>query len=51
VPRPSRRWAARRFTNIVHWSEPEHGDHFGAWDQPHRFADDLPATVHAIHRS
>ena len=21
VPRPSRRWAERRFTNIVHWSE------------------------------
>jgi len=51
VPRPSRRWAARRFTNIVHWSEPERGGHFGAWEQPHRFAADVRATLNAIHRS
>ena len=31
VPRPSRRLAEQRFTNIVHWGEPEQGGHFGAW--------------------
>ena len=48
VPRPSRRWAARRFTNIVHWGEPERGGHFGAWEQPELFVQDLRATMHAI---
>ena len=33
VPRPSRRWAERRFTNVVHWSEPDRGGHFAAWEQ------------------
>jgi pimeloyl-ACP methyl ester carboxylesterase len=48
VPRPSRRWAARRFTNIVHWSEPECGGHFAGWEQPERLARDLRATTQAI---
>jgi pimeloyl-ACP methyl ester carboxylesterase len=48
VPRPSRRWAERRFTNIVHWSEPAEGGHFGAWEQPERFASDLRATGKAL---
>ncbi|MEC3953188.1 epoxide hydrolase [Nocardia sp. CDC153] len=49
VPRPSRRWAARRFTNIVQWSEPTRGGHFAAWEQPALFVADLRATNHAIH--
>lgn len=48
VPRPSRRWAARRFTNIVHWSEPAHGGHFAAWERPELFVGDLRATADAI---
>ncbi|MFB8005960.1 epoxide hydrolase family protein [Nocardia sp. NPDC056000] len=48
VPRPSHRWAARRFTNIVHWSEPAAGGHFAAWEQPDLFAVDLRATAAAI---
>jgi epoxide hydrolase len=48
VPRPSRRWAARRFTNIVHWSEPERGGHFAAWEQPELFVRDVRATLRAI---
>ncbi|GAA4083373.1 epoxide hydrolase [Actinomadura miaoliensis] len=34
VPRPSRRWAARRFTDIRHWSEPDRGGHFAAMERP-----------------
>jgi pimeloyl-ACP methyl ester carboxylesterase len=37
VPRPSRRWAAQRFTNIVHWGQPKQGGHFAAWEQPELF--------------
>jgi hypothetical protein len=48
VPRPSRRWAARRFANIVYWSEPERGGHFAAWEQPELFAADLRATAQAL---
>ena len=48
VPRLSRRWAARRFTNIVHWGEPERGGHFGAWEQPELFVQEVRATMQAI---
>jgi hypothetical protein len=48
VPRPSRRWAERRFIDIVHWSAPERGGRFGAWEQPERFAQDVRATIQAI---
>jgi pimeloyl-ACP methyl ester carboxylesterase len=47
VPRPSRRWAEHRFTNIVHWSEPSRGGHFAAWEQPGLFV----AEVRAVARS
>ncbi len=50
VPRPSRRWAERRFTDIVHWGEPDRGGHFGAWEQPELFVADLRATVRTLRR-
>jgi pimeloyl-ACP methyl ester carboxylesterase len=34
VPRPSRRWAARRYTNIRYWNELDRGGHFAALEQP-----------------
>jgi pimeloyl-ACP methyl ester carboxylesterase len=48
VPRPSRRSAARRFTNIVYWDEPARGGHFGAWEQPELFMQALRGTAAAI---
>jgi pimeloyl-ACP methyl ester carboxylesterase len=33
-PRPSRRWAQRRFTDIRYWHEPAKGGHFAAFEQP-----------------
>jgi len=48
VPRPSRRWASRRFPNIVSWDEPPHGGHFGAWEQPDLFLQGLRGTAAAI---
>jgi epoxide hydrolase len=50
VPRPSRRWAEHRFTDIVHWGEPDRGGHFGAWEQPELFVADLRATARALRR-
>lgn len=43
LQRPSRRWAARRFTDIRYWSEPERGGHFPAWEQPGLFAAEVEA--------
>lgn len=48
VPRPSRRLAEQRFTNIVHWGEPERGGHFGAWEQPDRFVIEVRAAATAM---
>jgi epoxide hydrolase len=41
VPRPSRRWAAQRYTNIVYWSELDGGGHFAALERPDVFVDEL----------
>ncbi len=41
VPRISRRWAARRFTNIVHWNELDRGGHFAAFEQPELFVSEV----------
>jgi epoxide hydrolase len=47
IPRPSRRWAQRRFENIVHWNEPGRGGHFAAWEQPGLFIDEVRAVARA----
>jgi pimeloyl-ACP methyl ester carboxylesterase len=41
MPRPSRRWAARRYTDIRYWGEPEVGGHFAAWERPGVFAEEV----------
>lgn len=41
--RPSRRWAERRFRNLVYWSEPDRGGHFAAFEQPQSFVQELRA--------
>jgi len=45
VPRPSRRWAERRFTRIVYWNQPERGGHFAAWEQPSLFTGEVRAAA------
>jgi epoxide hydrolase len=42
-PRPSRRWATRRFVDIRHWNELDRGGHFAAWEQPDLFVDEVRA--------
>ena len=40
IPSP-RKWAERRYTNLVYWNEVEKGGHFAAWEQPALFVDEL----------
>jgi pimeloyl-ACP methyl ester carboxylesterase len=41
VPRPSRRWAAKRYTDIRYWNEPDRGGHFAAFEQPELFVNEV----------
>jgi pimeloyl-ACP methyl ester carboxylesterase len=41
MPRPSRRWAANRYTDIRYWGEPDRGGHFAALEQPGLFVDEV----------
>ncbi|WP_433367416.1 epoxide hydrolase family protein [Actinoplanes sp. CA-142083] len=43
-PRPSRRWAARRFPDIRYWNEPARGGHFAALEQPGLFVAEIRAA-------
>jgi len=43
VPRPSRRWAARRYPDIRYWAEHERGGHFPALEVPDLLVRDLRA--------
>lgn len=41
VPRPSRRWASRRYPNIQYWKEHAQGGHFPALEAPDVLVNDL----------
>jgi pimeloyl-ACP methyl ester carboxylesterase len=45
-PRPSRRWAEKRFRDIRYWHELDKGGHFAAFEQPEAFV----AEVRAFYR-
>jgi epoxide hydrolase len=40
-PRPSRRWAEKRYTNIRYWNELDKGGHFAAFEQPDLFVGEV----------
>jgi len=42
IPAP-RKWAERRYTNLVYWNELDKGGHFAAWEQPAMFVEELRA--------
>lgn len=46
--RASRRWAERRFPNLIHWNELEKGGHFAAWEQPEVFVDEVRTCFRAV---
>jgi pimeloyl-ACP methyl ester carboxylesterase len=39
--RPSRRWAEKKMSNIIHWNELDKGGHFAAWEQPDLFVQEI----------
>jgi pimeloyl-ACP methyl ester carboxylesterase len=41
LPRPSRRWAARRYPDIRWWHELDRGGHFAALEEPELFTGEL----------
>jgi epoxide hydrolase len=46
--RTSRRWAARRFTDIRYWNELERGGHFAALEQPEAFVGEVRAFFRLV---
>ncbi|MFT4102005.1 MAG: epoxide hydrolase [Burkholderiaceae bacterium] len=45
---PARRWAERRFSNIVYWNELDRGGHFAAFEQPQLFVEELRAALRSF---
>ena len=39
--RASKRWAEKRFTNLIHWNELPKGGHFAAFEQPELFVGEV----------
>ncbi len=46
--RLSRRWAERRFANIVHFNELTRGGHFAAMENPKAFVEELRSTFRSL---
>lgn len=46
--RCSRRWAEKRFSNLIHWNELERGGHFAALEQPEIFLAELRTCFRAL---
>ena len=41
ILRCSRRWAEKRYTNLIHWNDLPRGGHFAAFEQPELFVEEL----------
>ena len=48
--RTSRRWAEKRFTNLIHFSEQDKGGHFAAFERPSVFVDEVRKTFGLLKR-
>lgn len=44
----SRRWAEKRFSNIIYWGEPERGGHFAALEVPEIFVGEVRACFRGV---
>jgi pimeloyl-ACP methyl ester carboxylesterase len=44
----SRRWAERKYRNIIHWNELDKGGHFAAFEQPELFVDELRQAFRSL---
>jgi epoxide hydrolase len=48
IIRTSRRWAAKRFTDIRYWNELDRGGHFAALEQPETFVNEVRAFFRLV---
>ena len=48
IIRCSRRWAEKRFHNIVYWNELEKGGHFAAFEQPESFVSEVRSCFRGL---
>jgi pimeloyl-ACP methyl ester carboxylesterase len=46
--RCSRRWAEKRFSNLIHWNEPERGGHFAALELPEVFLQEVRSCFRSL---
>ncbi len=46
--RSSRRWAEKRFTNLIHWNELDKGGHFAAFERPETFVDEVRTCFRGV---
>jgi pimeloyl-ACP methyl ester carboxylesterase len=46
--RSSRRWAEKRFSNLIHWNELERGGHFAALEQPAAFVAEVRTCFRSL---
>lgn len=46
--RSSRRWAEKRYTNLVYWNELDRGGHFAAFEQPGLFVEEVRAAFRPV---
>lgn len=46
--RASRRWAERRFKNLIHWSAFDQGGHFAALERPETFVDEVRSCFRTL---
>ena len=46
--RSSRRWAEKRFSNLIHWNELDAGGHFAAFEQPETFIEEVRTCFRAL---
>jgi pimeloyl-ACP methyl ester carboxylesterase len=48
IIRCSRRWAEKRFSNIVYWNDLEQGGHFAAFEQPATFVNEIRSCFRGL---
>ncbi|TXS92826.1 epoxide hydrolase [Parahaliea maris] len=46
--RSSRRWAEKRFTQLIHWNELDRGGHFAAFEQPELFVNEVRTAFRTL---
>lgn len=46
--RSSRRWAEKRFSNLIYWNELDRGGHFAALEQPETFVNEVRCAFNSL---